>query len=210
VRTDDSFFDPWGDFARAEPTPPAQTGSEPLPGAGAAPDEATDTGSLPRWSPPTDRAGLAPSRRAPRPPGRKAPEPARAPAGEPDPDGVDGHVDPAGSGILRAAVLPELHRLAEALRAERHETLIDDRTGLDEPCIRFQVRPRPGPFDELRRSLPVLELTSPDGGDLLVARTWLDPRDREPVAERTLPAESPERRVGRLLLDFVELVLARS
>jgi hypothetical protein len=103
-----------------------------------------------------------------------------------------------------------LHELAERLRAERHEAVLDDRTDRGEPSVRFQLRPRPGPFDPRRRTFPALEIAGTSEDDVLMVRTWLVPSDAEPASEQELPIDAPDGRIRRVLLDFVELVFSRT
>lgn len=91
----------------------------------------------------------------------------------------------------------------------RHRTLLDDRLEATEPCIRFRLIPRYGPFDDRPKVAgSVLELMVSDS--VVTARIWLDPLADEPTKEIDVdPSALSEAWIEGILVDFVSKSLRR-
>jgi hypothetical protein len=113
---------------------------------------------------------------------------------------------PSPAGPLVDVVLPKLRKLAQRLEVARHTAEVS--TAEAPSFVRLTVLPWAGPMpksdEHIGSELEFLFLSLDMG---VSVRTRMDHRVPDPDAERVLTMAELERRIDRILLDFVALAL---
>jgi hypothetical protein len=188
---EDPLFDPWGPPpAPHVPDSPAEASESP----------SSESEKVRRWAPVPGSSSV----HAPRPAPRSRTEgPAKPPWAE-----EEVRSGPSPAGPLVDVVLPKLRKLAQRLEVARHAAEVVDETAEAPSFLRLTLRPWAGPMpksdEDVGSELEFLFLSLDMG---VSVRTRMDHRVPDPDAERVLTMAELERRIDRILLDFVALAL---
>jgi hypothetical protein len=188
---EDPLFDPWG--------PPAEPHVPDVP-AEATESPSSESEKVRRWAPVPGSGSVHAPRPAPRSRSVEPAKPARASEEAP--------TEPSRWGPLVDVVLPKLRKLAQRLELARHTAEVVDETAEAPSFVRLTVLPWAGPMpksdEDIGSELEFLFLSLDMG---VSVRTRMDHRVPDPDAERVLTMAELERRIDRILLDFVALAL---